>query len=155
MGLSCRSTPRSRSTRRTRFEACWPSSTASWPSRQIVSGHKSGEEFRASPTPPKTCKWTPISMSFDLLKFPVHIFHSMFLLTYMMLLTPFVKIPNMSLNLMQNGQSFFRIDMHSLIFNSRSGRILMGGMQNKLVEIDLATGKETRVRRVSFNSWFY
>ena len=35
--------------------------------------------------------------------------------------------------------------MHSLIFNSRSGRILMGGMQNKLVEMDLATGKETRV----------
>jgi hypothetical protein len=51
---------------------------------------------------------------------------------------------------------FFRIDMHSLIFNSRSGRILMGGMQNKLVEIDLATGKETRVSSiVSFNLYFY
>ena len=35
--------------------------------------------------------------------------------------------------------------MHSLILNGRSGRLLMGGMQNKLVEFDLATGKETRV----------
>jgi hypothetical protein len=46
---------------------------------------------------------------------------------------------------------FFRIDLHSMIFNSRTGRVLMGGMQNKLVELDLRSGKEVRVRRRKTN----
>jgi hypothetical protein len=38
--------------------------------------------------------------------------------------------------------------MHSMIFNSRSGHILMGGMQNKLVELDLTKVKEIRVSSI-------
>ena len=45
--------------------------------------------------------------------------------------------------------------MHSLILNSRSGRLLMGGMQNKLVEFDLATGKETRVSPISITQYAF
>ena len=35
-------------------------------------------------------------------------------------------------------------DMHSLMFNTRTGRLLMGGMQNKLLEFDVTTVKEVR-----------
>ena len=35
--------------------------------------------------------------------------------------------------------------MHSMIYNTRSGHVLMGGMQNKLVELDLTKVKEIRV----------
>ncbi len=38
--------------------------------------------------------------------------------------------------------------MHSLLYNNRSGKVLMGGMQDKLIEFDLATAKETRVESV-------
>lgn len=38
--------------------------------------------------------------------------------------------------------------MHSLMYNSRNGRILMGGMQEKLLEFDVATAKETRAEIV-------
>ncbi len=34
--------------------------------------------------------------------------------------------------------------MHSLLYNRISGKILMGGMQEKLLEFDLATACETR-----------
>lgn len=31
-----------------------------------------------------------------------------------------------------------------MLYNKRSGRLLLGGMQDRLVEFDLATSKETR-----------
>ena len=34
--------------------------------------------------------------------------------------------------------------MHSLMFNTRTGRLLMGGMQNKLLEFDLTSVKELK-----------
>ena len=34
--------------------------------------------------------------------------------------------------------------MHSLMYNSRTGRLLMGGMQNKLIEFDLTSVKELK-----------
>ena len=40
---------------------------------------------------------------------------------------------------------YSRVDMHSMIYNTRSGHVLMGGMQNKLVELDLNKVKEIRV----------
>lgn len=41
-------------------------------------------------------------------------------------------------------QKYFRYDMHSLMYNSRTGRLLMGGMQNKLIEFDLTSVKELK-----------
>ena len=35
--------------------------------------------------------------------------------------------------------------MHSLSYNDRTHRVLMGGLQEKLVEFDISTQKETRV----------
>ena len=34
--------------------------------------------------------------------------------------------------------------MHSMLFNNRSGRLLLGGMQNKLLEFDITAAKELR-----------
>ena len=34
--------------------------------------------------------------------------------------------------------------MHSLMYNTRTGRLLMGGMQNKLLEFDLTSVKELK-----------
>ena len=34
--------------------------------------------------------------------------------------------------------------MHSFMYNSRTGRLLMGGMQNKLIEFDLTSAKELK-----------
>ena len=36
------------------------------------------------------------------------------------------------------------MDMHSMMYNTRSGRLLLGGMQNKMIEIDMNTGRELR-----------
>ena len=40
------------------------------------------------------------------------------------------------------------VDMHSMLYNTRSGRLLMGGMQNKMLEVDMATGRELRAVNV-------
>ena len=40
------------------------------------------------------------------------------------------------------------MDMHSMLYNTRSGRLLLGGMQNKMLEIDMATGRELRAVNV-------
>ena len=34
--------------------------------------------------------------------------------------------------------------MHSLMYSTRTGRLLMGGMQNKLIEFDLTAIKELK-----------
>ena len=39
-------------------------------------------------------------------------------------------------------------DMHSILFNNRNGRILMGGMQENLIEFDLTTTRETKVESI-------
>ena len=36
------------------------------------------------------------------------------------------------------------MDMHSMLFNSKTGRLLLGGMQNKMLEVDMNTGRELR-----------
>ncbi len=38
--------------------------------------------------------------------------------------------------------------MHSIMYNSRVGRILMGGMQEKMIEFDLTTTRETKVESI-------
>lgn len=46
----------------------------------------------------------------------------------------------------------FRTDMHSLAYNTRNHRLLMGGMQEKLIEFDLSTQRETRVETIAGGS---
>ena len=36
------------------------------------------------------------------------------------------------------------VDMHSMLYNNRTGRLLLGGMQNKLLEFDITAAKELR-----------
>ena len=36
------------------------------------------------------------------------------------------------------------VDMHSMLYNTRSGRLLMGGMQNKLLEFDINSVRELK-----------
>ncbi len=35
--------------------------------------------------------------------------------------------------------------MHSLLFNQRTGRVLMGGLQEKLIDLDVGTKKQFQV----------
>lgn len=37
-------------------------------------------------------------------------------------------------------------DMHSLMFNGRTGRVVMGGLQEKLIDFDVSSGKEVSVK---------
>jgi len=43
-------------------------------------------------------------------------------------------------------------DMHSLLYNGRTAKLLMGGMQEKMIELDPRTWRETRVERVEGGS---
>lgn len=38
--------------------------------------------------------------------------------------------------------------MHSILYNNRSHRLWMGGMQENLIELDLTTARETRTETI-------
>ena len=58
----------------------------------------------------------------------------------------YISLPNFEREiLLKMSFIFTRVDMHSLLINSRTGRAVMGGLQDKLIDFDFHSSKQISV----------